>query len=158
MTLINYLSLLFGTWGRPKTETQRGFNLGRPCGIQLGFINSFNFTGSNHHSLPLTLLFDLEATLYLKLIKCFQFSHIYEYVFVCMYMCIWASHMVLMVKNLPANAEDIRETSSILGSGRSSGGGYGNPLQYFCLQNPMNRGVGWAKVHRLTRLGHDWGT
>ena len=104
-------------------ETQRGFNLGRPCGIQLGFINSFNFTGSNHHSLPLTLLFDLEATLYLKLIKCFQFSRIYEYVFVCMYMCIWASHMVLMVKNLPASAEDIRDTSSILGSGRSSGGG-----------------------------------
>ena len=63
--------------------------------------------------------------------------------------------MVLVVKNLPANAEDIRDTSSILRSGRSSGGGYGNPLQYSCLQNPMNRGVGWAKVHRLARLGRD---
>ena len=57
-----------------------------------------------------------------------------------MYMCIWASHMVLVVKNLPANAEDIRDTSSILRSGRSSGGGYGNPLQYSCLKNPMDRG------------------
>lgn len=86
MTLINCLSLLFGTWGRPKKDTQRGFDLGRPCGIQLGFINSFNFTGLNHHSLPLMLLFDLEATLYLKLIKCFQFS-LYMNMYLCVCIC-----------------------------------------------------------------------
>ena len=40
-----------------------------------------------------------------------------------------------MVKNLPANAGDIRDTGLILGSGRSPGGGHGNPLQYSCLEN-----------------------
>ena len=50
---------------------------------------------------------------------------------------IWGtSQMVLMVKNLPANAGD---ASSICGSGRSPGGGHGNPLQYSCLENPMDR-------------------
>ena len=46
-----------------------------------------------------------------------------------------------MVKNLPANAGDIRDTSSIPGKGRSSGEGNGNPLQYSCLENSMDRGA-----------------
>ena len=44
--------------------------------------------------------------------------------------------MVLVVKNPPANAGDVRDTSLIPGSGRSPGGGQGNPLQYSCLENP----------------------
>ena len=52
-----------------------------------------------------------------------------------------------MVKNLPANAEDVRDVGSIPGSGRSPGGGYDNPLQYSCLENPMDRGTWWARVH-----------
>ena len=56
------------------------------------------------------------------------------------------------VKNLPANAGDIRDTGSIPGSGRAPGGGHGNPLQYSCLENPMDRGVWWATVHRVTKL------
>jgi len=51
------------------------------------------------------------------------------------------SQVALMVKNLPASEEDVRDMGSIPGSGRSPGGGYGNPLQYFCLENPMNRGA-----------------
>ena len=47
----------------------------------------------------------------------------------------------LAVKNLPAKAGDVRDTGSILGSGRSSGGGHGNPLQYSCLENPIDRGA-----------------
>ena len=43
-----------------------------------------------------------------------------------------------MVKNLPANARDIRDADSILGLGRSPGGGHGDPLQYSCLENPMD--------------------
>ena len=43
-----------------------------------------------------------------------------------------------MVKNLPANAGDVRDADSILGLGRSPGGGHGDPLQYSCLENPMN--------------------
>ena len=52
-----------------------------------------------------------------------------------------------MVKNPPANARDLRHAGSIPGSGRSSGGEYGNPLQYSCLENPMDRGAWWATVH-----------
>ena len=44
--------------------------------------------------------------------------------------------MVLVVKNPPANAGDVRDAGSIPGSGRSSGGGHGNPPQYSCLENP----------------------
>ena len=59
--------------------------------------------------------------------------------------------MVLAVKNLPANADDIRDAGSIPGSGRSPGGGHGNPLQYSCLENPMDRGVWRATVHRVAK-------
>jgi len=52
-----------------------------------------------------------------------------------------------VVKNLPANAGDLRDTGSIPGSKRSPGGGHDNPLQYPCLENPMDRGVWWATVH-----------
>ena len=52
---------------------------------------------------------------------------------------LWASQVVLVVKNPPANAGDVRDTGLIPGSGRSSGGGYGNPLWYSCLENPMDR-------------------
>ena len=48
--------------------------------------------------------------------------------------------MVLVVKNLPTNAGDIRDADSISGSGRSLGEGNGNPLQYSCLENPMDKG------------------
>ena len=48
----------------------------------------------------------------------------------------WASQVLLAVKNPPANARDLRDVVSIPGSGRSPGGGHGNPLQYSCLENP----------------------
>ena len=54
-----------------------------------------------------------------------------------------------MVKNLPAKAGDIKEVGSIPGSGRSPGGRHGNPFQYSCLKNPMDRGTWWATVHRI---------
>ena len=52
-----------------------------------------------------------------------------------------------MVKNPPANSGDAIDSDSIPGSGRSPGGGNGNPLQYSCLGNPMDRGAWWATVH-----------
>ena len=58
--------------------------------------------------------------------------------------------MVLVVKNPPANFGDIKDMGSIPGSGRSPGGGHGNPLQYSCLENPMDRGA-WAIVHRVVK-------
>ena len=59
---------------------------------------------------------------------------------------------MLVVKNLPDNAGNIRDVDSIPGSGRSPGGGHGNPLQYSCLENPMDRGAWWATVqsHKLS--------
>ena len=59
--------------------------------------------------------------------------------------------MVLVVKNLPANAGDIRDTGLIPGSGRSTGGGHGNPLQYSRLENPMDREAWRAMVHGVTK-------
>ena len=52
-----------------------------------------------------------------------------------------------MVKNLPANAVDVRDTGSLLGLGRSPGRGHGIPLQNSCLENPMDRGVWQVTVH-----------
>ena len=63
----------------------------------------------------------------------------------------WASQVPLVVKNLPASAADIRGVGSIPGLGRSPGGEHGNSLQYSCLENPMDRGDGWAVVHRITQ-------
>ena len=57
-----------------------------------------------------------------------------------------------VAKNLPANAEDIRDMGLIPGSGRSLGGGHSNPLQYSCLENPMDRGAWWATVHGVTKI------
>ena len=51
-----------------------------------------------------------------------------------------ASQVALVAKNLPANAGGLRDAGLIPGSGRSPGGGHGNPLQHSCLENPMDRG------------------
>ena len=63
----------------------------------------------------------------------------------------WASQVALVVKNLAANAGAISDWGSIPGSGRSPGQGHGNPLQYSCLENPMDRGAWWATVHSVTQ-------
>ena len=72
---------------------------------------------------------------------------------------IWASQ-VAVIKNLPANEGDIRDMGLIPRSGRSPGGGHGNPLQYKntgknspgkSLENPIDRGAWWAIVHRVAK-------
>ena len=63
--------------------------------------------------------------------------------------------MALVVRNPPSNAGDVRDLGSIPGLGRSSGEGHGNPLQYLCLENPMDIGTWWATVHGVAKLGHD---
>ena len=59
--------------------------------------------------------------------------------------------LVVVVKNLSASAGDLRDMGLILGSGRSPGGGHGNPLQYSCLENPMDRGPWLAMVLGVTK-------
>ena len=66
------------------------------------------------------------------------------------YTYMWASQVALVVKNLPANAGDIRDVGSIPGSESFPGGGHGNPLQYSCLENLMDRGTWRAIVHGVT--------
>ena len=56
-----------------------------------------------------------------------------------------------MVKNPPANAGDTGDSESVPGLGRYPGGGNGNPLQYSWLENPMDRGVWWAILHRVVK-------
>jgi len=62
-----------------------------------------------------------------------------------------ASQVALVVKNLLANAGDLRDTGSIPGSGRSPRGGHDNPLQYSCLENPMDREAWRATIHGVAK-------
>ena len=79
-------------------------------------------------------------------LKCFK--HFFFFFF-------FASQVVLVVKNLSANAGDIRDMGLIPGSGRASGSGHGNPLlptpTHSCLKNPMDRGTWWATVHGIEK-------
>ena len=79
---------------------------------------------------------------------------VYEWACLCVYS--WASHVVLEVKNLSTNIGDARDTGSIPGLGRSPIGGHGNPLQYSCLENPMDRGAWWATVHGVEKNQTQW--
>ena len=74
------------------------------------------------------------------------------YLYVCVYLCVcMTSQVALMVKNLPANAGDIRDVGSIPGLGRYPGEGHGILLWYSCLQNPRNRGAWWTTVHKIAQ-------
>ena len=59
--------------------------------------------------------------------------------------------MALVVKSLPAIAGDFRDAGSVPGSGRSLGGGHGNPHQYSYQKNPMDRGAWWATAHKVAK-------
>ena len=63
----------------------------------------------------------------------------------------WASQVVLLVKDLPANAGDVRDAALSQGWEDPPRGGHGNPLQYSCLENPMDRGAWRATVHGVTK-------
>ena len=83
-----------------------------------------------------------------------EFNQVLFFLVTFMPLIIWASQLAPVVKSLPANAgdtRDARDVGSIPGSGRSPGGGHGTPLQYSCLENPMDRGAWWATVHGITK-------
>ena len=81
---------------------------------------------------------------------CFQIIHYYT--------IHWASQLALVVKNPPANARNVRDVGSIPVLGRSPGRGRGKPLQYFCLENPMDREAWCAMVWSIEsqKTGHGW--
>ena len=64
---------------------------------------------------------------------------------------VMAFQVALVVKNLPASVGELRDGSLSPGSGRSPGEGNGNPPQYSCLENPMDRGAWWVTVHRVAK-------
>ena len=66
------------------------------------------------------------------------------------YLFLRASHVLLVVKNSPTNVGDTRDTGLLPGSGRSPGGGHGNPLQCSCWKS-MGRGAWWATAHAATK-------
>ena len=66
-----------------------------------------------------------------------------------------ASQVELVVKNPPGNAGEVRDVGLIPGSGRSTGGGNGNLVQYSCLENPMDRDAWQAVVYSVTKSRHD---
>ena len=63
-------------------------------------------------------------------------THTYRYMYIYTHICIWASQVALVVKNLSSNAGDVRDKGLIPGSGKSPRGDHSNPLQYSCLENP----------------------
>ena len=69
----------------------------------------------------------------------------------CMYCAERASQVALVVKNPPANVGDAKDAGSIPGSGRSPGGGHGNPPQYSCPENPMDRKAWRTIVHGVAK-------
>ena len=71
--------------------------------------------------------------------------------FQCQYYPVWASQVALVLKNLPADAGTVQDAGSIPGSGRSPAGGHGNPCQYSCLENPMERAAWQATVPRVAK-------
>ena len=84
--------------------------------------------------------------------------------FMAEYIPLWAAQVALVVKNLPVSAGDTRDEGSIPGSGRSPGGGHGNPLQYSFLENPKDGGAwqatvcsvtkSWTRLKRLSTQAH----
>ena len=71
------------------------------------------------------------------------------------YSLVWASQVVLVVKNPPAIAGDINDVGSTPGSEKTPGEQHGNPLQYSCLENHMHRGAWWVTVHGIAESRHD---
>ena len=79
---------------------------------------------------------------FLKWKKVVYLPHFLEFNYTTSHQTIWrASQVAWVAKNPPANTGDVRDTGSIPGSGGSPGEGHGNPLQYSCLESPMDRGV-----------------
>ena len=78
-------------------------------------------------------------------------SKIFQWDCICPVGITGSSQVALVVKNPPVNAGDMRDIGLIPGSGRLPGGGYCNPLQYSCLENPMDQGAWRATVYRVAK-------
>ena len=85
-------------------------------------------------------------------------SQLYTHTYACIHLLIYIYIYIglpwwLTGKESTCSAGDARDAGSILGLGRSPGGGHGNPVQYSCLKNPMDRGAWWVTVHGVPESG-----
>ena len=132
-------------WRIPGTEDPGGLLSMGSCRVRH---DGNNLAGAAAHSSSQKMKF-LDS-----IIRKYVSSFSPEYILHCVYfnsVCRNTTQLMLVIKNLAASAGDIRNVGPIPGSGRSPGGGHGNPFQYFCLENPMDRGTWWATVHRVTK-------
>ena len=108
----------------------------KPSGVQLWGLETSDLLKAGDGPYSFIILYKLQVT-------ALQFN-------ICIHIC-RNSQVELMIKNPPANAQDLRNVGSIPGSGRFSGGGNGNPPQYSCLGNPKDRGALRAMTHRVAK-------
>ena len=120
---------------------KRIFSLCPSLYVDENWIRQTNWIRSSGHSFWRKFILKIEL----------KHSRTFSSVFVRLYSKQRVFQVALVVKNLPpGQCRDLRKAGSIPGSGRSPEGGHGNPLQYSCLENPMDRGAWWARVHRVT--------
>ena len=100
------------------------------------------------HSLVWEFDKNTKSLLDILYIICIKYIYIFK---IYIYIPTWISQATLVVKNLPANARDVRDAGSVPGSGRSPRGGHRKPLQYSYLENPMENGASWAEVRGVTK-------
>ena len=109
-------------------------------GISMSIFHFFYWGVSNHRK---------HFLLWTKLLLFSKKLHIPNIIFPISWVDL--ASQVVVVKNLPANAGNVRDVGLIPVLGRSPGGGHGNPLHYSCLENPMDRGAWWATVHGVAK-------
>ena len=117
---------------------QNGFNNSKPWDCCCCLIAKSCQTPATHELQPPRLLYEISQARVLKWVVISR-----------------ASQVLLVVKNLPSNARYVRDRSLITGSGRSPGGGHGNPFQCFCLKNPMDRGA-WRTMTLRVAKSQTW--
>ena len=121
------------------------------CGINLSFLEpAFPQQHSARPASPFTERREEELFTVCSTQNCWVLVQTEEWDYLCNGIT-WASQVALVVKNLLANAGDLRDGGLNPGLGRSPEEGHGNPLQYSCLENPMDRGAWQVTVHRVTK-------
>ena len=125
---------------------KRIFSLYPSLYVDENWIRQTNWIRSSGHSFWRKFILKIEL----------KHSRTFSSFFVRLYSKQRVFQVALVVKNLPpGQCRDLRKAGSIPGSGRSPEGGHGNPLQYSCLENPMDKGAWWATAHRVTK-GQTW--
>ena len=136
------------------------------CSIDLASFCYINILGIFYHALAiffllssgnadiwgflLLLLFDIYLSIHKVVLNGYHVltAYIFMYIYIYIYLLIYNKQQVsLVVKNPPASKRDTKDMASIPGLERSPGERNGNPVQYSCLENPMDRGAWWATVH-----------